>query len=430
MHSKRITAAVVLSTALGCAGSANDGGDSPPSFEAGASSAGMVAQVQPGSGGNVRSEDSAASGGTSGAGGSRTGASGAGGSAAGASGAGGSDSGGPAPSQSWINATGNLAGMASDCFNMGRVAAKPGSPRIIAGVALHGLFASDDSGKSWQPLGTGAGSAKITNRVSSITFDPEHPETFWETGSHTGSGFYRTTDGGSTFTQLGSLMMAQGASIDFADPDRKTLLTSTHGVGIYKSTDSGRTFIDITLGVPGNTLWPLLLDSRTFLMGTFDQGAISGAVYRTIDGGASWTQVTTLSPSHDATFLRASDDSLYLSLEGNAGIMRSSDLGKTWVKLAGTGATFASPAFGITPIELPDGTLVTIGVDHLLRSSDRGASWSPIGEPLPFKAATDSGGLTYSSQTKTFFIWHADCGNSVLPNAIMSAGFDYTRSSR
>src|SRR6185295_3362261 len=116
-------------------------------------------------------------------------------------------------------------------------------------------------------------------------------------------------------------------------------------------------------------------------------------------------------PSHDATFLRASDDSLYLSLEANAGIMKSSDLGKTWTKLAGTGATFASPAFGITPIELPDGTLVTIGVDHLLRSSDRGASWSPIGEPLPFRAAGDSGGLTYSSQTKTFFIWHADCGN-------------------
>ena len=139
---------------------------------------------------------------------------------------------------------------------------------------------------------------------------------------HTGSGFYRTTDGGNTFTQLGFLMMAQGAFDPFADPDRRTLLTGTHGVGISKSIDSGRTFIDVTLGVPGNTLWPLLLDSRTFLMGTFDQGSVKGAVYRTIDGGASWTQMTTLSPSHDATFLRASDDSLYLSLEGNAGIMR------------------------------------------------------------------------------------------------------------
>jgi hypothetical protein len=34
--------------------------------------------------------------------------------------------------------------------------------------------------------------------------------------------------------------------------------------------------------------------------------------------------------------------------------------------------------------------------------------------------------VTYSAETKTFFVWHADCGASVLPDAIMSAGFDYT----
>ena len=62
--------------------------------------------------------------------------------------------------------------------------------------------------------------------------------------------------------------------------------------------------------------------------------------------------------------------------------MRSSDLGKTWTKLAGTGATFASPAFGITPIELPDGTLVTIGVDHLLRSSIAGRAGAPSVSPF------------------------------------------------
>ena len=130
--------------------------------------------------------------------------------------------------------------MASDCYNMGRVASKPGSARIIAGVALHGLFASDDRGKTWQPLGTGAGSAKITNRVSSITFDREHPDVFWETGTHTGGGFYKTTDGGVTFQELGTMTMSQDAAIDFTDPERKTLLTGTHGRGVYRSTDAGK----------------------------------------------------------------------------------------------------------------------------------------------------------------------------------------------
>jgi len=349
-----------------------------------------------------------------------------GGGKSGASGGGGSNAGGPAPPATWVNATGNLAGMASDCYNMGRVAIKPGSSRVIAGVALHGLFASDDGGKSWQSLGTGAGSAKIINRVSSITFDRNDPDVFWETGTHTGAGFYKTTDGGLTFKQLGTMTFSQDAAIDFADPERKTLLTGTHGKGIFRSTDAGQTFTDISAGVPGNTLWPLLIDAQTYLIGTFDADASNTAVYRTTNGGASWSEVTALSPSHDGTFRRASDDSLYLPISGNAGIMKSTDLGKTWTRLASAGATFPPPFFSVTPLELPDGKLVVLGVDHLLRSGDGGATYKPIGEALPFKlTASDFGGVTYSVQAKTFFLWHADCGTAVLPDAIMSAGFDY-----
>jgi hypothetical protein len=40
---------------------------------------------------------------------------------------------------------------------------------------------------------------------------------------------------------------------------------------------------------------------------------------------------------------------------------------------------------------------------------------------LPFNAA----GLTYSAWTKTMYIWQWDCGNVVMSNAIMRAGFDY-----
>jgi hypothetical protein len=68
-----------------------------------------------------------------------------------------------------------------------------------------------------------------------------------------------------------------------------------------------------------------------------------------------------------------------------------------------------------------------IGADHLVRSSDEGKTWKPIGDPLPYNVFgtgnfTD---LTYSAATKTFILYYADCGNAVLPDAIMSAGFDY-----
>jgi hypothetical protein len=340
------------------------------------------------------------------------------------------DSGEPAPPPTWVNATGNLAGMGSDCTNLYRVATHPASGRVIAGVALHGLFASDDGGKSWQPLGTGAGSAQIINRVSSITFDPEHPDVFWETGTHTGAGFYKTTDAGLTFRQLGTMTFSQDAAVDFGDPERKTLLTGTHGRGVFRSTDGGATFVDISAPLPGNTLWPLLLDAKTYLVGTFDSDA-SGpnvGIYRTSDAGTTFTKVSQLAPSHDGGFFRAKDGSIYLALAGNGGIAKSQDLGKTWTIVNSSAKSYPPPFFRITPIELPDGKLVTLGVDHLLRSADGGATFQPIGDPLPFALrGSDFGGMTYSATTKTFFVWHSDCGTAVLPDAIMSAGFDWAK---
>src|SRR5262249_2817953 len=148
------------------------------------------------------------------------------------------------------------------------------------------------------------------------------------------------------------------------------------------------------------------------------------------DAAKSWSRVSTLAPSHDAGFRRASDGALYLALLGNTSIAKSTDQGTTWNKLAGTGASFPPPFFGVTPVELPDHTLATVGADRMLRSTDGGATWKAIGLPLPFKTgATDFGGFIYAAETKTFFIWHSNCGSTVLPDAVMSAGFDYATTS-
>jgi hypothetical protein len=297
--------------------------------------------------------------------------------------------------------------MSSDCVSVGRVAAQPGSTRVFAGVGLQGLFSSEDSGQTWQALGSAAGSASITNRTSSITFDPEHPDVFWETGSHNGGGLYRTIDGGETFVELGPLSMTQNLAVDFSDPERGTLLTSTHGAGVYRSTDAGVTFTSVGGDLPGATLWPLMIDSQTHLLATFDSDAnnpING-IHRSTNGGTSWTLVSGLAPSHDGGFVRTSDDSIYLPLAGNSGLAKSTDLGLTWVEMSGSTAAFATPFFGIDPLELPGEKLVTLGIDHLLMSLDGGANWEPIGEPLPFEISpTYSGGVTYSVATKTFFI--------------------------
>ena len=74
-------------------------------------------------------------------------------------------------------------------------------------------------------------------------------------------------------------------------------------------------------------------------------------------------------------------------------------------------------------MELPDGRIVAVGGDHLVLSTDGGKTWTQFGETIPYAPA----GVTYSTSAKTFYVWHNDCNGAVLPDAVMSAGFDYEK---
>ena len=124
--------------------------------------------------------------------------------------------------------------------------------------------------------------------------------------------------------------------------------------------------------------------------------------------------------NHFGVPLQATDGAIYWPLYATGGMAKSTDLGLTWTKLA------ESALHGVSPIELPDASIVTIGTDHLVRSADGGASWQPLGEALPFQLVGDGATLAYSAVSKTLFVSHSDCASgSVGPDAIISAGFDY-----
>src|SRR5438105_13373508 len=78
----------------------------------------------------------------------------------------------------WVDVTGNLAGMPSECGNLCLLSVVPGEDRIIAGVAKRGLWQTVDGGGKWSALGQGAGSDSIVNRPSRILYDPAHPGVF------------------------------------------------------------------------------------------------------------------------------------------------------------------------------------------------------------------------------------------------------------
>jgi hypothetical protein len=426
------------SSAMGSGGSSGGGG-AAGSADGGAGTGGASKTGgSPGAGGASKGGSSgtggASKGGSSGTGGASTGGkSGSGGAGQGGSGAtGGSltfQCADPAPSvtapaATWVNSTGNLANMASECGNLGLVSANPCSNMVIAGVAQKGLWGTEDGGKSWSKLGTGAGSATITNRISAVVYDPEHPGTFWESGIYNGGGVYKTTDNGKTFAQQGDVTHNDSVSVDFSDPDRKTMLAGAHEAPskLFRSTDAGKTWTDIGKGLPGSAGFctaTQVLSATNLLVGCSD-----GGVYRSSDGN-TWTSLNTKGVLGQP--LLASDGSVYW-IGAQGGVYVSRDQGMHFMQTV-DGNTAVGVFGPFYPAELPDGRIVVLGSDHLHISSDKGVTWKPIGQPLPYPGGGYNGarGPTYSARTKTFYIWRWDCNNNVPADAIMSAGFDYMK---
>jgi photosystem II stability/assembly factor-like uncharacterized protein len=321
-----------------------------------------------------------------------------------------------APTDGWVNVTSNLANMQSECGNMTLLSPVPRSNTVIAGIAQQGLWATNDGGASWQALGTGQGSARITNRPFWISYDPLNPARFYESGIYNGGGAFATTNGGTTFAQLGSVTHNDFISIDYTDPGRKTLLVGGHEQPrtVWKSIDSGKSWTNVGVNLPAGTAYstdPLIIDAQTYLVNAYGAGQSTSGIFRTTDGGVSWTRVSELGPNGPA--LVTSDGSIYWAVANI--LAKSTDHGVTW---SSVGGGFVSE---LHPIEVPGGLLVTATADTLMMSSDGGARWEPFGPQLPYAPA----GVVYSENQKALLIWHWDCGTRVLPDAIQKLSYDF-----
>jgi photosystem II stability/assembly factor-like uncharacterized protein len=262
----------------------------------------------------------------------------------------------------------------------------------------------------------------ITNRPSSITYDPSHPNTFWESGIYNSGGVYETMDNGVTFKQLGNLIHTDFVSVDLSDPARRTLLSGRHETSnLYRSGDGGATWVDISSTLPagiGYTTSPLVVNARVHLLGT---ATVPGSgVFRTTDGGATWSRVFQGGVAGPALVAK-SDGAIYWLLADGNGLIRSTDQGLTWQTVVGPGRISTSTG---SLIELPDGRLATLG-GYVIVSADHGVTWQAVGPPLPYSPT----GMIYAPFRKAFYVWRFDCNvggdTSVKPDAIERLDYDY-----
>jgi photosystem II stability/assembly factor-like uncharacterized protein len=292
---------------------------------------------------------------------------------------------------------------------------------IIVGIAKDGLWATTDGAASWHALGTGSGSAAITNRPSWIVYDPVDEQTFWESGIYNSGGAYVTKDNGTTFAMLGNVVHSDSVSVDLTDPMRRTLLAGGHEQKqkLWLTTNGGTMWNDIGPSLPAGTNFcthVLVVDAQTFLVGCSGWGGGTDGIFRSTDQGKTWKSVSTASATSEP--LWASDGAIYWPVIYDNGLLKSTDKGQTWTQIVNGGVLRA-----VSPIELPDHRLATAGMQKIVLSADGGKTWNEVGDPLPYVP----GDIVYSAFRRAFFVAHSNCNGTVPADAIEELGFDYTQ---
>ena len=179
----------------------------------------------------------------------------------------------------------------------------------------NGVYKSTDGGHTWEHMGLAD-----SHHIGRVLIDPDDTDVVWVAatgrlwGPSSERGVYRTRDGGQSWDKVLFTDEDTGATdlaMDPANPDVVYAATYQRrrtawgfngggpGSGIFKTTDGGRTWTRLTVGLPEGPMGRIALDvyraDPRVVYATVEH-ADEGGLYRTDDGGASWRRISELNP--------------------------------------------------------------------------------------------------------------------------------------
>jgi photosystem II stability/assembly factor-like uncharacterized protein len=178
-----------------------------------------------------------------------------------------------------------------------------------------GIYKSLDAGKTWQKMGLAA-----THHIGRIVIHPKNPEVVYAAalghlwGPNPERGVYKTTDGGKTWNQVLKINDDTGVSDIAMDPESP------------------------------DTLYAAAYERRRTPFG-FNGGGPDSAIYKTVDGGATWKKLVKGLPYENGgdtgriglDIYRKDSNIVYAIVQHEkGGTYRSEDKGETWKKMGDT----------------------------------------------------------------------------------------------
>lgn len=235
---------------------------------------------------------------------------------------------------------------------------------IYAATASGGLWRTINNGVTWEPLFDGESHSSIGD----VALAPSNPEIVWvgtgepnnRQSSSWGNGVYKSVDGGKTWTNMGLKDSHHIGRIVIHPTNPEIVYVAAVGRlwgpnrerGLFKTTDGGKTwtntkfinedtgFIDVAMdGQDPNVLYAAAYQRRRTPFG-FNGGGPGSGLYKTTDGGATWSRLAGGLPAGDAgrigiDIYRKDPKIVYVTYEhAEGGIFRSEDRGATWKKVS------------------------------------------------------------------------------------------------
>jgi photosystem II stability/assembly factor-like uncharacterized protein len=333
-------------------------------------------------------------------------------------------------------------------FRGGRVTAVAGHRRqpstFYMGATGGGVWKTTDYGKVWTPVSDGY---FATGSIGAIDVAESNPDIVYVgTGSAAirsnviqGRGVYKSTDAGRTWTFVGLRDVGQIGALKVDPADPNTAFVAALGQpfgpnperGVFRTRDGGRTwqkvlFINDRTGAVSLAMNPS--NPREVYAGAWrgerkPWTIISGGpasecgVYKTTDGGDTWTHLTnglptTLIGKVGVDVSPSNPKRVYVILEApgsGAGVYRSDDGGGTFEQVNATPGLIARP-FYYTYIDADPKDENTVYVNNLsfYKSTDGGRTFTTI--PTPHG---DNHGMWINPDNPQIFIQSNDGGANV-----------------
>ena len=261
-----------------------------------------------------------------------------------------------------------LKDLAGQTHYHGIAFARSGAASLLL-ATHHGLFAVDKEGQA----------TRVSPVQDFMGFSPHpgDPLTYYASGHPAGggnAGFLKSTDGGSTWTQLSA---GAGGPVDFHQMDASAADPKTiYGVfgTMQVSHDGGETW-----SVEGEPPAALIAIAASALKAERIYAATKNGLHVSSDNGASW-QLLAFEGEIVSAVKTGDDGALYAFVLGRGLMMAKESAAQDWQALSNGFGEAIPLHIAVDPADGKHLALAT-QTNAVLESKDGGANWQPFGAP-------------------------------------------------